>query len=285
MSLILYGAMDYDNIDEDTKTKILQLHDPAETLKTLRPKTVQEMIRKNFWKLCWCWLNWKETQSEEENKIMRIFCRNSYHICGNSSLYSNDTERGLYNNMSRINHSCVPNSTWCYVMGDFKRHQVRALMTIEKDQEILINIQDGEPEFHFGSREFRRQELLETSGFLCVCSECSLEGEALEDNEKMRADIRENEREIDQLMTHEGNVRRRSMKKFMKLSQERMNLVEKLGIRGTMFVLEMMSFYAAATKAKEMGVTAPDPNKMKQEALKHAQICGDGCVNLFFGHK
>lgn len=75
------------------------------------------------------------------------------------------------------------------------------------------------------------------------------------------------------------------MKKFMKLSQERMNLVEKLGIRGTMFVLEMMSFYAAATKAKEMGVTAPDPNKMKQEALKHAQICGDGCVNLFFGHK
>ena len=54
LSLILYGAMDYDNIDEDTKTKILQLHDPAETLKTLRPKTVQEMIRKNFWKLCWC---------------------------------------------------------------------------------------------------------------------------------------------------------------------------------------------------------------------------------------
>jgi hypothetical protein len=51
LSLICYGAMDYDKIDEDTKAKILQLHDPAKNLQILKPNTVQEMSRKNFYKL------------------------------------------------------------------------------------------------------------------------------------------------------------------------------------------------------------------------------------------
>jgi hypothetical protein len=170
-------------------------------------------------------------------------------------------------------------------MGDFKRQQVRAIMVIAKDQEILTNYLSGEPEFHYGSREARRQELLERSGFLCECSECSLEGEALQDNERLRTEIRETDREIDPLITHEGNVRRSSMKRYIKLSQERINLVEKLGIRGEMFVFEMMSFHAAATKAKEMGMAAPDPTIIKQEALKHAKICGDESMNMIFGRE
>ena len=60
-------------------------------------------------------------------------------------------------------------------MGDFKRYQVRAITTIEKDQELLTSYLH-EAEFLYGSREFRRQQLFESFGFLCSCSECSLEG-------------------------------------------------------------------------------------------------------------
>ena len=51
------------------------------------------------------------------------------------------------------------------------------------------------------AREVRQQELLEILGFYCECSECSLEGEDLEENERMREEIREKEVEIEQLMT------------------------------------------------------------------------------------
>ena len=59
-----------------------------------------------------------------------------------------------------------------------------------------------------------------------------------------------------------------------------MNLVEKLGIRGELFVFEMMCFHAAATQAKQMGMTALDPDIIKQEALKHDKICGDSFMSF-----
>ena len=52
-------------------------------------------------------------------------------------------------------------------------------MVIEKDEEILISYRGDKNEFLYGSREFRRQKLLRTDGFLCECSECSLEGESV----------------------------------------------------------------------------------------------------------
>ena len=103
-------------------------------------------------------------------------------------------------------------------MADFKRHQVRALKTIEKGEEILENYWDTE-KFTYGSREFRREQLMEF-GFLCECSECSLEGEALQDNERMRAKVRENEPKLEQLLVLgcEGSDSdiRESLKKAMK---------------------------------------------------------------------
>ena len=269
-SLVRFGAMDFD-IDEDTKAQILKLHDPEENLKTLKYKTVQEL---DLFPLCWCWMKWKETQSEEQNKIMRIFCGNSHGILCSLTLSRNRSERGLYYNMCRINHSCVPNATWSSVEGDYKQLQVRALKTIEKGQEILFNYQSGDIKFHYGLREARQQELLKTSGFLCKCSECSLEGEELSKNELLRMEIRMKDMEMDPLMSYEGNVQRRFMKTFLQLSKEKMNLVEKLGIRGETFMFEKLAFCASATLAKRMGVAAPDPNISKEEALKHAQICG-----------
>ena len=89
-------------------------------------------------------------------------------------------------------------------------------MAIEKDEEILFSYRNSE-EIDFGSREFRRQ-MLEMRGFLCQCSECSLEGEDLEDNEKIRAEIREKSEEINQLMSLERSDPR--MRKALKKARE-----------------------------------------------------------------
>ena len=159
-------------------------------------------------------------------------------------------------------------------MGDFQRHQVRALMVIEKDQEILISYRNKE-EFRFGSREFRRQQLLEMCRFHCQCSQCSLEGEDLRENELMRAEIREKEAKIPKLLKCEGSnpVPKMEMKKAMKLSNEKMELIKRLNLRDS-FVREMIEFYHAATRAREMGISAPDPEIFQSEALKYAKMFG-----------
>ena len=111
-------------MDEETKTKILQLHDPAENLKTLDPETVERLVSSDP-----TMMFWKEAKTDEMNKIYRIFTGNHIQVCPDEDLYSNTKEDGLYSNMSRINHSCVPNTNKTWVMGDFRRHQVRAMTT------------------------------------------------------------------------------------------------------------------------------------------------------------
>ena len=164
-----------------------------------------------------------------------------------------------------------------------QRKQVRALMDIEKDEEILISYRNKE-EFRFGSREFRRQQLLEMCGFHCQCSECSLEGEALRENELMRAEIREKEAKIPQLLKCEGSnpVPKREMKKAMKLSNEKVELIKKLNLRDS-FVREMVEFYLAATLAREREISAPDPDIFKHEALKYAKMFGD--IYIYYYNK
>ena len=74
------------------------------------------------------------------------------------------------------------------------------------------------------------------------------------------------------------------MKKAMKLAQQRVNLVQKLNIR-VMFVSEMINFYDAASDAKKMGISSPDPDTFKHEALKYAKKYGDAlmyCCSKYF---
>ena len=122
----------YPHIDDETKAKILQLNDPAENLKILDAETVEKLLRKNPNMMLW-----KEARSDEISKIYRILNDNHIGICEKEELY-NISEAGLYHNFSRVNHSCVPNTVWSWVMGDFRKHQVRAIMTIEKNEEILV---------------------------------------------------------------------------------------------------------------------------------------------------
>ena len=184
----------YHDIDEETKEQILQLFDPAETFSTLDTRTARELFRKNPRMSLY-----KEalSASDEMSKIWRIFLHNSVATCGEPTLYSNFAEMSLYH-FSLLNHACVPNVVQSWVIGDYRRRQLRALMTIEKDEEILTAYVPTD-DFVYGTRDFRQQKLLETFAFRCQCSECSLEGEELEDNERMRAVIRENETEVKRL--------------------------------------------------------------------------------------
>ena len=159
-----FHAKHYANIDEDTKAKILKLHDPFDTEKqrTMDAELCRKRPMMNYW--------------IEEWKVISIFSGNGLQICGDPSLYGDTTKTGLYNDISRINHSCYPNAIWSWVMGDFTRKQVRAVRTIEKDQEILTNYYHGKhssDKFISGSREFRQGST--DRGFLCECSVCSLE--------------------------------------------------------------------------------------------------------------
>ena len=331
MSFSEFKTKHFPRIDENTKAKILQLHDPSENFKTLDSNTVEELVRKDPGKMIY-----KEAKSDEESKIYRIIIGNSIQVCEMDDFHST-IETGLYYNISLLNNSCVPNATWSWVMGEFQMKLVRAIMPIEKDEEILVNYRTGlfnnislfhnfcapittwtwvngdspiplvyggdyqknlhrthlksiekneeslanyrnNEKFVFGSREFRQQELLETRGFLCQCSECSLlEGWGLEDNDGARLEIREKNVEIRRLLTREGSgpVPRKKMRKAMKLANERVNLVKELNLRAE-FVTEMAEFYLAATNAREMGIPTKveDPDIFKQEAIKYAKMFG-----------
>ena len=259
----------YPSIDDATKAKILELFDPAENFRTLDTRTIEELVYQRPHLLML-----KDAAMDEVTKMFRIFCGNHTLFCIEKELYPED-DGGLYLNISRINHACVPNSTQSWVLGDFRRRQVRALKTIEKDEEIVGNYK-RKPEFAYGSREFRRQELLEHDGLQCVCSECSLVGKDLEDNERMRAGIREKMVGIARLFNCDLNaIPRRSMKKALKLAQERLELVQRLDLKAQA-VYETMNLYLLAVKEKKMGFSCVnDPDVYKQDAFKHAKMFGD----------
>ena len=211
--------------------------------------------------------------SSRPTSTLPLISGTTVKICGEEDLYSNTTEMGLYHNISRINNGCVPNATRTWVKGDFQRHQIRALMGIEKDQEILTNyMKEHSP------RQFRRQKLLNYGAFLCQCSECSLEGEDLEDNEKTREEIREKGAEMEELSVDS----RRAVKKAMKLAQRMVKLLKKLDLRGV-FVSAMMSFYHLAVLARRMNISIleNDPEVFKQEALKYAKMFGDNYLHFY----
>ena len=269
----------YPNIDEETKAKILQLHDPAEDFKKLDGRTAKKLIKKRP-----ILRHYKEAKSDKINKIFRIIDSNRLQICNFPALYS-DTESGLYNNISRINHSCVPNTTWTWVMGDFKRRQVRAIMDIEEGEEITVCYRN-EMEFFYGSRESRQQQMLEHKSFLCQCSECSLEGEELEKRDRMRAELREKKEEVFQLITpgvsDSEETKKEAVKKALFSAKKRTKRVLKLNLRA-MIMSEMLLAYELAKRAESMDLSTweSDPEVFKQAALKYAKIFGDDYLHFY----
>ena len=108
MSFEEFKANHYINIDEETKAKILKLHDPAENLKALNRNEANKLARKN--PNLYSFL--KQAHSDEACKILRIISSNSIQnckvkvplfCCNNSSpQFTMNIESFLFNNLQFI---------------------------------------------------------------------------------------------------------------------------------------------------------------------------------------
>jgi hypothetical protein len=98
-------------------------------------------------------------------------------------LGSGSTIGGIFPTISRINHSCRPNTqhTW---NRSTERETIHAIRDIKKGEEITISYSLG------GPSQSRRQHLKENFGFDCTCDLCSLTDEALKRSDHRQELIR-----------------------------------------------------------------------------------------------
>ena len=272
----------YPTLNEETKQKILNMSDPVgNSVQGLAQKHVLLEICNNKF-ICY---------DDEVGRILRISALNLIYFTGTLEIspYS-ETEGSLYNTISLINHSCDPNALTSWVMGDFSRKQIRALKSIDKDEEILISYDKGgfRVVLSFGSRKFRQNEIMERFWFLCHCPECSLEGEALKENERVRQEIRGKIREIKEIWIKTEEIPKITettgemgkqyfqtlLKRVLKLHQKKMKLIEELDLKMES-VSELRNFFVVATLAKKCEISATDPEVLKMKALEYGKKYGD----------
>ena len=86
---------------------------------------------------------------------------------------------------------------------------------------------------NFGSREERRENLLLSFGLLCSCSECSLEGGDLVENERLRAEIREKWEELKEMLYYEDvetdQIGKEEAERLVSLNHDLRVLTDQLG--------------------------------------------------------
>eukprot|EP00931_Biecheleriopsis_adriatica_P062108 TRINITY_DN37399_c0_g1_i1.p1 TRINITY_DN37399_c0_g1~~TRINITY_DN37399_c0_g1_i1.p1 ORF type:complete len:392 (+),score=98.98 TRINITY_DN37399_c0_g1_i1:59-1177(+) len=104
----------------------------------------------------------------EENDIVGIWRTNSIP-CPRAGVTSDaQSERGLFFQISRLNHSCSPNAMQSWVETT-RQMQVRAVREIEAGEEICLAYID--PSYTWATRQ---QDFRDNFGFVCKCPVCSL---------------------------------------------------------------------------------------------------------------
>nr|XP_040574642.1 uncharacterized protein LOC121123582 [Lepeophtheirus salmonis] len=95
-----------------------------------------------------------------------IIKTNSFAIAVNSRTYL-----GLFPNVARINHSCIPNCHhyWTSKTG---KYTVRSVKEIKPGEEITISYMSPLQREDFHSRDSRQKILYEEFGFYCECRSC-----------------------------------------------------------------------------------------------------------------
>merc|ERR1711974_286044 len=98
---------------------------------------------------------------------------------------------------------------------------------------------------------------------------CSLEGEEFEENERIRAEIREEEAVALVKKSRPLDVRR-----ALKLSQDLLDLVRKLNLQPQIALCLVYRALPAALHARKTGLRGPDPRSVKEEALEYSNKFG-----------
>ena len=257
-------------ISEETRAKLLTLQDLADNYVELISEGVDliRLMAENK-KLA-------VLLDDENDKIRRIIFCNGVCLVNTSEhdnplLQSHSKMGAVYHDISFINHSCNPNVTWTWVRGDLQRKRVIAMKVIERDQEILVNYKDEE-ELNYGSRQSRRQFLLENLAFLCRCSECSLEGAALLENERIRKQIRRKNRKIAALL---GEYCPWKQLRAAKLRHDTVQLVKQLDLQREI-PKQLLKTYDLLQASQPYSLPDdPDLDMMRFEALETCDKLGD----------
>ena len=109
--------------------------------------------------------------SSVSDKLKRIMGVNSIKL---TNKLTNKTSQNLYLRISRINHSCRPNSVWKPDVHS-NRCAVVSLVTIEKHEEITVNysfnLTDPRGQFCLSYQE-RQLKLISLYSFQCFCQLC-----------------------------------------------------------------------------------------------------------------
>ena len=103
--------------------------------------------------------------SEEAQLVYQIYHTNSFH-------------NGIFLDMSRFNHSCIPNAEFFW-NEDTKTRDLRAIRKIMKGREITINYNNPDTKEANMTRDERRAYLWEYYHFHCNCIGCDLSEDKL----------------------------------------------------------------------------------------------------------
>lgn len=132
--------------------------------------------------------------SEQREQFFALTdCRNAEEATYLGIFYTNDMnyegDAAVCPVMSRANHSCKPNAEFVS-RKDLGVQRLVVMYPIEAGQEITISYMAAADE---GSdlREVRQQYLRSWYGFQCTCTDCTLQGEEHEENEKVREEIKQ----------------------------------------------------------------------------------------------
>jgi len=171
----------YQSLPEDKKKVVMSLFDPGEEL-NFKPSLF--------------------TENKEERKVLRIFEANSIDLCSHQEM--NINKSGLYQTISKINHSCSPNVVWTWLKEDKTKYskQVRVCREIKLGEEIVASYCASND--IFPTRQ-KRRELLNKWFFTCRCQVCELSGEDLKRNEDSRKEI-QNLHDLIPVQSSTGNV-------------------------------------------------------------------------------
>jgi len=134
----------------------------------------------------------KMSCSDRERLLSLSDCRtNNQQYAG--MVYTNamdfDGDAAICPIIARANHSCRPNAEFV-TRSDLGKQLLVAMYVIQEGEEICINYMDMKEE-GTDTRDVRQEKLIETWGFRCCCFACTLQGDELSKDEKVRETIKE----------------------------------------------------------------------------------------------
>ncbi|KAK3705107.1 hypothetical protein LTR37_013474 [Vermiconidia calcicola] len=165
---------------------------------------------------------------DDYKTFLATFRNNNFNI-GNGT-------RATFRDISRVNHSCVPNTQGNFnsAIGCFTVHAVRP---IDQEQEITISYLDE----HGAVRGVRQGQLFESYGFECNCPVCEPKTSRGRESERRRTAVRER---LMQYAETASQRRETDLKMELELLLMLIRMLEEEGIVGR----ELATMYLSAAE-------------------------------------